>query len=205
MSDLLEHIAPTRLVPEGHYGPEGATGVSARAANTSASPLAAATLVARKGATGRLIVACAAAGLPLADAPRSSGGAGLEAVGTGPGRWLVLAEGMSGPDLVARLAGMAQGLAAITDQSDAHLILDICGERARAALEKGVTVDLEPTVFRAGDAATTVVSHVGVTFWQRDGATYRFAVGRSFAPAFLRWLTVSAAEFGFALAGTGRG
>ncbi|MFG1375348.1 sarcosine oxidase subunit gamma [Xanthobacter autotrophicus] len=201
MSDLLEHLAPTRLVPEGHYGPDGAAGVSARAVET----LAAATLVARKGATARLIVACAAAGLPLADAPRFSAGAGLEAVGTGPGRWLVLAEGVSGADLVARLAGMAQGLAAITDQSDANLILDISGPDARAALAKGVTVDLDPTVFSAGDAATTVVSHVGVTFWRRDADTYRFAVGRSFAPAFLRWLTVSAAGFGFALTGTGRG
>ncbi|MCG5234222.1 sarcosine oxidase subunit gamma [Xanthobacter oligotrophicus] len=201
MSDLLEHIAPTRLVPEGHYGPEGSAGVTARAVET----LAAATLVARKGATARLIVACAAAGLPLADAPRASTGAGLEAVGTGPGRWLVLAEGMSGADLVARLAAMVPGLAAITDQSDANLILDISGEKGRAALAKGVTVDLDPTAFAEGHAMTTAVSHVGVTFWQRDGATFRFAVGRSFAPAFLRWLTVSSAEYGFTLSGTGRG
>lgn len=201
MSDLLEHIAPTRLVPAGHYGPEGSAGVTARVVET----LAAATLVARKGTTSRLIVACAAAGLPLADAPRVSIGAGLEAVGTGPGRWLILAEGMSGAELVARLAATAQGLAAITDQSDANLILDVSGEKARAALAKGVTLDLDPTAFAAGDAATTTVSHVGVTFWQRDADTFRFAVGRSFAPAFLRWLTVSAAEYGFALSGTGRG
>ena len=201
MSDLLEHIAPTRLVPAGHYGPDGAEGVSAHVADT----LAAATLVARKGAVGDLVVACGAAGLPLADAPRFSAGAGLEAVGTGPGRWLVLAEGMSGADLVARLTGMVQGLAAITDQSDANLVLDIAGPDARAALAKGVTLDLDPTAFAVGDAATTAVSHVGVTFWQRDAATYRFAVGRSFAPGFLRWLTASAAEFGFTLTGTGRG
>jgi len=201
VSDLLEHIAPTHLVPEGHYGPQGSAGVTAHAVETPA----AATLVARKGATARLIVACAAAGLPLADGPRVSAGAGLEAAGTAPGRWLVLAEGVSGADLVARLAAMAPGLAAITDQSDANLILDISGEKARAALAKGVTVDLDPTAFAAGDAATTTVSHVGVTFWRRDADTYRFAVGRSFAPAFLRWLTVSAAEYGFALSGTGRG
>jgi len=201
VSDLLEHIAPTRLAPAGHYGPEGVAGVTARAAES----LAVATLVARKGATARLIVACAAAGLPLADGPRLSASAGLEAVGTGPGRWLILAEGMSGADLVARLAAMAPGLTAITDQSDANLILDISGEKARAALAKGVMVDLDATAFAAGDAATTTVSHVGVTFWQRDADTFRFAVGRSFAPAFLRWLTVSAAEYGFALSGTGRG
>ncbi|ABS69922.1 Sarcosine oxidase gamma subunit [Xanthobacter versatilis] len=201
MSDLLEHIAPTRLVPAGHYGPEGAAGVTARAVD----PVAAATLVARKGATARLIAACAAAGLPLADGPRISASAGLEAVGTGPGRWLILAEAMSGADLVARLSAMAPSLAAVTDQSDANLILDVSGEKARAAMAKGVMVDLDPTAFAAGDAATTTVSHVGVTFWQRDAATFRFAVGRSFAPAFLRWLTVSAAEFGFALSGTGRG
>lgn len=202
MSDLLEHIAPTRLVPDGHYGPDGAHGVLARAVDT----LSAATLVARKGATGRLLAACAAAGLPLADGPRATAGAGLEAIGTGPGRWLVFAEGLDGPALVARLKALAGGLAAVTDQSDANVIFDISGPKVREALAKGISVDLHPLAFKAADAATTLVSHVGVTFWQtQEAPAYRFAVGRSFAPAFLRWLTVSAAEFGFILSGTGRG
>ncbi|MFG1344951.1 sarcosine oxidase subunit gamma family protein [Xanthobacter autotrophicus DSM 431] len=202
MSDQLEQLAPTRLVPAGHYGPDGATGVSAR----TVERLALATLVARKGATASLLAAASAAGLPLVDAPRLGTGAGLQAVGTGPGRWLVMAEGLEGPALVAWLKSLFPGLAAITDQSDANLVLDISGPKVREGLAKGVAVDLHPVAFEAGDAATTSVSHVGVTFWQMDDAPrYRFAVPRSFAPAFLRWLTASAQEYGFALANAGRG
>lgn len=202
MSDLLAHLAPTRLVPEGHYGPEGSTGVTARVVEG----IAAATLVARRGAIRSLLAAASAQRLPLVDAPRVSAGGGLEAVGTGPGRWLVLAEGVSGATLLARLRDLSGGLAALTDQSDANLVIDVSGPRVRAALMKGVGVDLDPVAFGPGDAATTVVSHVGVTFFQRDDApTYRFLVGRSFAPAFLRWLAASAAEYGLALSGTGRG
>lgn len=202
MSDLLAHLAPTRLVPEGHYGPEGSTGVTARVVEG----IAAATLVARRGAVRSLLAAASAQRLPLVDAPRVSAGGGLEAVGTGPGRWLVLAEGVSGATLLARLRDLSGGLAALTDQSDANLVIDVSGPRVRAALMKGVGVDLDPVAFGPGDAATTVVSHVGVTFFQRDDApTYRFLVGRSFGPAFLRWLAASAAEYGLALSGTGRG
>lgn len=201
MSDLLHHLAPTRLVPDGHYGPADATGVTAAMVEN----LAAATLVARRGQTSALIAAAAQAGLPLADAPRVSTGAGLEAVGIGPGRWMVVAPDLDGAALLARLKGFCAGLAAVTDQSDANLVLDVCGPRVRDALAKGVALDLDPSVFKAGDAATTSVSHVGVTFWLRADGAYRFAAGRSFAPAFLRWLTASAAEYGFALSGTGRG
>lgn len=201
MSDLLHHLAPTRLVPDGHYGPHDTTGVTASVVEN----LAAATLVARRGGTGALMTAAGAAGLPLADAPRVSSGAGLDAVGVGPGRWLVLAPGLGGASLRARLTGFCTGLAAVTDQSDANLVLDVSGPRVRDALAKGVALDLDPSVFKAGDAATTSVSHVGVTFWLRADGAYRFAAGRSFAPAFLRWLTASAAEYGFALSGTGRG
>ncbi|MFS8037906.1 sarcosine oxidase subunit gamma [Xanthobacter sp. AM11] len=202
MADLIAHLAPTRLLPEGHYGADGAAGVSARLVEG----LAAATLVARRGAAGRLAAACAAAGLPLADAPRLYAGAGLEAVGTGPGRWLVFAPETGGAALRSRLAALAADLAAVTDQSDANLVFDISGAKARDALAKCVAVDLHPSAFRAGDAATTLAAHAGVTFWLADAApVFRFAVPRSFAPAVLRALCAAAAEYGFALAGTGRG
>lgn len=202
MSDLLAHVPHSRLVPEGHYGPAGAPGVTAR----QVLGLAAATLTARRGKGAELARRFGAAGFPLVDAPKAVANAALTAIGTGPGRWFVAAEGMTGAALVAHLRTIAGADAAVTDQSDANVILEVAGGHARAALAKGVALDLHPSVFATGDAATTVVSHVGVTLWQCDPApAYRFAVARSFAPAFLRWLTASAAEFGFALSGTGRG
>lgn len=201
MPDLFANISPARLLPEGLYGVEGTAGVAAR----EVGGLAAATLVARAGKTAALVSACTAAGLPLVDAPRMGMGAGLEAIGTAPGRWLVLAEGTGGRALRHRLEAIGPGLAAVTDQSDANLILDIQGPRARDALMKGVTLDLDPAAFAPGDVATTIVAHVGVTFWRREGETFRFVVGNSYAPAFLRFMAASAAEYGFALAATGRG
>ncbi|MFG1478937.1 sarcosine oxidase subunit gamma family protein [Xanthobacter sp. V4C-4] len=202
MSDLLAHVPHTRLVPEGHYGPAGTPGVTAR----QVLGLAAATLAARKGKAADLVARLAGAGIPLADAPKAVSTAALTAVGTGPGRWLITAEGQTGATLLARLQTICGPDAAVTDQSDANVVLDIGGAHVRAALAKGVALDLDPRAFAAGDAATTVVSHVGITLWQTEEApAYRVAVARSFAPAFLRWLTASAAEFGFALSGTGRG
>lgn len=202
MSDLFNALSPAHLVPAGHYGVQGVTGVNAQVV----ANLAAATLMARKGKTAELIAAATAAGLPLVDAPKASSGAGLEAIGTGPGKWFVFSEGSDGATLRRRLEALATGLGAVTDQSDANLVLDISGPKVREALVKGVAVDIDPRAFQPGDAATTPVSHVGVTFWQRsDAPSYRFAVGNTFAPAFLRWLATSAAEYGFALSGTDRG
>lgn len=196
MADALAYLSPARLVPDGHYGPAGAAGVRA----VRLGGVAAATLVTRRGAAPRLVRLAAEAGLPLEDAPRASGAGALTAIGTGPGRWLVFAEGLSGTALRARLASLAQDEGAVTDQSDAHLLFDLSGPDVREALARGVTLDLHPRAFGAGDAATTLVAGISLTFWQTDAApTYRFAVPRSFAPAFTRWLAASAAPFGFTL------
>jgi sarcosine oxidase subunit gamma len=202
VADILAHLAPTTLLPEGHYGAPG-EGVSARLLPGGS----AASLVARRGAAAALAARFAEAGLVLPAGPKAAVAAGLTLVGTGPGRWLAFADA----DLLpGRLHALAQGLAAVTDQSDAGLMFEVSGPGVRAALAKGVMVDLDPSAFGAGDAATTTVSHVNLTFWQAAGTeaeapAYLFAVPRSFAPAFLRWLAASAAEFGFALSGTGRG
>lgn len=200
--DLFQGAAPAASLPEGRYGAPGTDGVRTHVL----TDLSAATLVARRGRADVLTARFAAAGLTLPEGPKATFADNLTLLGTGPGRWLVLAAEETPDGLLARLTDLAQDAAALTDQSDANLILELSGPRVRDALAKGVMLDLHPSVFGPGDAATTTVSHVGTTFWQVDEApTYRFAVARSFAPAFLRWLAASAAEFGFALSGTGRG
>ncbi|MFG1359354.1 sarcosine oxidase subunit gamma [Xanthobacter pseudotagetidis] len=203
MADILADIAPTTLLPQGHYGAPG-EGVRARLL----PGWSAATLAARRGAGEALAARFAEAGLVLPAGPKAATAAGLTLVGTGPGRWLAFAQGTG--TLPDRIAPLADGLAAVTDQSDASLMFEVSGPSVRAALAKGVMIDLDPSAFAPGDAATTTVSHVNLTFWQTpeplaDSPAYMFAVPRSFAPAFLRWLAASAAEFGFALSGTGRG
>lgn len=189
MPDLLAAIPPTSIVPTGHYGVEG-TGVTVTLVDGPA--LAS---LATRGDPQALDARCRAAfGTPLPSGPRHAAGPDLGFVGIGPGRWLAVG---AGADLEDRLrAALGTGVA-VADQSDAYLLFDVGGPEARAALAKGVAIDLDPAAFRPGDAATTSVALVGVTFWQLDALpTYRFAVARSFAPSFSRFLVVSAAEFG---------
>jgi methylglutamate dehydrogenase subunit D len=66
----------------------------------------------------------------------------------------------------------------------------------RDALSKGVVVDLHPETFRPYDTATTSVALIGVTLWLLPNGAFRFAVARSYAASFLRFLVASAMEFG---------
>lgn len=201
MADLLDHLPVTRLVPAGRHGRmDGAAGVTARLI----ADTAAATLVARRGVTpsgGAL-----GHGLALPEGPKAAFGGGLSVIGTGPGRWLAVADALSGEALQEQLAGALGDQVARTDQSDALLIFEISGLRARDALATLCTLDLDPLAFAPGDAATTAMAFVGVTVWQVDAAPiYRCAVARSFSAAFLRALAAGALQYGFALEGTGRG
>src|SRR5215472_7966144 len=126
----------------------------------------------------------------------------LAFVWAGPGHWLAVTEGGDGSSFEKLLRHDLSNLASISDQSDSRAIVRIAGARARDALAKGVPLDLNPRVFTAGDAAVTTVGHIGVHLWQLDEApTYEFAVSRSYAAAFWRWLIDSAAEFGAAIKG----
>ena len=57
-------------------------------------------------------------------------------------------------------------------------------------------------MFRPGDVAVTIASHIGVTLWQTSDAQtagapqYRLAVARSYAASFWRGFVASAAEYG---------
>ncbi len=199
MADVLEFLPVTRLVPAGRHGRmEGAAGVTARLL----ADTAAATVVARRGVTPD----GAALGVTLPVGPKAVFAEGLTVIGTGPGRWLAVADAISGDGLQHQLAGALGTQAALTDQSDALLIFEISGPQVREALATLCTLDLDPIAFAPGDAATTSMAFVGVTFWQTDAApTYRFAVARSFSAAFLRALTAGALQYGFVLEGTGRG
>lgn len=196
MPDLLAAIPHTRIVPPGHYGVEGA-GVTV----TLVEGLALASLATR-GDPQALDAPCRTAfGVGLPTGPRHAAGPELGFVGLGPGRWLAIGTGAALEERL--LAALAPGVA-VADQSDAYVLFDVTGPSARTALAKGVAVDLDPAAFAPGDAATTSVALIGVTLWQLDAApTYRFAVGRSFAPGFSRFLATSAAEFGCTIIGRG--
>jgi heterotetrameric sarcosine oxidase gamma subunit len=158
-----------------------------------------ATLAARKGKAGDLAAAVRSAygavlpsGSTVDDSPTAS------FIGTAPGQWFVVSERLPNGALAEDLQARLGALASITDQSDGRGVIRVSGPRARAALAKGVPVDLHPSVFRPGSAATTVISLIGAQIWQVDDVpTYDIAVFRGYAGSFWHWLTASAAEFGY--------
>ncbi|MFH1554330.1 MAG: sarcosine oxidase subunit gamma family protein [Pseudomonadota bacterium] len=204
MSELLAEIPASALVPEGHYGARTPVpGVVAALVGT----LALATMVARRDALDSVAeLALEKLGLTLPRGPYTASAGDLTLVGTGPGRFLVVGEGITGAPLLERLGHAFGKTAALTDQSDGQVVIQLSGPCTRDTLAKLVPVDLDPSVFKAGDAAATLVALIPVLIWQADAAPiYRFAVPRSFAPAFLRALVGAGAEFGLQLTGTGRG
>jgi len=158
-------------------------------------------LLARKGAANKLADRVSQEfGIKL---PRTAGYVGsnpIAFVWAGPSQWLALGDSADGRMLEQQLRSRLSGLASVMDQSDGRTIVRIAGPNARAALAKGVLIDLHSGAFRPGDTAITTVGHMGVHFWQVDELpTYEFATPRSFAVALCEWLIDAAAEFGVAL------
>jgi sarcosine oxidase subunit gamma len=187
VADLLDFLPPAVLVPAGHYGAAG-TGVTIAVSDG----VGIASIAAVRGQAAALAERCDARfGVALPTGARWAAGADVTFIGLGPGRWLAVS------DVVADLEGLlAEALgpsAAVCDQSDGFVLFDVAGPGARGALAKGVAVDLDPSVFGPGAAATTSAAQIGLTLWQVDGApSFRLAVGRS------------AAEFGCAVTVAGR-
>lgn len=158
-----------------------------------------ATVMARKGRAAALRAAVETAyGVAPPDSARHVAGPAAAFIGTGPGQWLALSERLRNGDLATDLARSLQGLASISDQSDGRAVIRIAGPRARDVLAKGLPIDLHPSVFAPGSAATSVIGLMGVTLWQADDTpAYDIVVFRSLAGSFWKWLTDSAAEFGY--------
>lgn len=138
--------------------------------------------------------------LPLV-AGRSVRTGELCALWLGPDEWLL--RGPEGADLVAPLH---RALAGVMHQAveigDARAVLGLAGGSARDVLLKGCSLDLHPTVFRAGGCAQTLLGRVGVLIHllTEDGPVFDLYVARSHADYLWRWLEDAALEYGFAVA-----
>jgi len=189
MTSALDGIPVTVMPGAGHYGPKGMDGVRLRLFDMGGI----ATLAARRGAAAALAEAAKASlGIDLPEGSGTATANGITAIGTAPGHWLLVArEG----DLVERLAPLGPH-ATTTGQTDGYAAFEVSGARVRDLLAKGVTVDLDPSVFPVGAGATTNVAHLNVTFWREGEETYVFLVGRSFAVALARFFLSSGAEYG---------
>lgn len=137
-------------------------------------------------------------GVALPAGPRRAGSGAFAFSGVGLDQWLAGAEGAEAAGFASRLRGRIGLFAAVTDQSDARLVLCLSGPCVREVLAKGVPIDLHPEAFKPGDVANTVVAHTGVQIDMLDATpVYQLLTPRSTAGSFWSWLTASAAEFGY--------
>jgi methylglutamate dehydrogenase subunit D len=166
---------------------------------TELTGLGLATVACRKGQAAALSAAVRKAyGLDLPASSRVAQGAAVRFIGYGPGQWLAVSEALANEALASELAAKLQGLASVSDQSGGRTVLRVSGNRARDVLAKGLPLDLDPRAFPLGSAATSAISHIGLQLWQADDTrSYDIAIFRSLSESFWRWLTASAAEFGY--------
>jgi sarcosine oxidase subunit gamma len=156
-----------------------------------------ATVAARRGAPLRVAVK-ASYGVDLPEGSAIAHGPQVSFIGYGPGQWLAVSESLANEALAGDLAQKLKGLGSISDQSGGRTVFRISGPRARDVLAKGLPIDLDPRSFPLGSAATSTISLMGVQLWQTDDTrSYDIAVFRSVSASFWRWLTASAAEFGY--------
>ncbi len=111
---------------------------------------------------------------------------------TGPEKFLAVADNEV-PDFDITLAQTANGLAAITDQSDGRTILQITGPAARDALAKLLPIDLHPSSFPIDATAATLAGHIPIQIW-RSLEGFELSCFRSYAETLYKAL-VEACNF----------
>lgn len=137
-------------------------------------------------------------GLDLPSGPQRFEKNGVAIIGLGPDQWFMMSYEENSAGFVDELEKASRDRAAIVDQSDAWAIARVSGPAARAALAKGVSVDLDPQSFHVNSVATTVVAGIWTHLWQIDDSpAYEISVFRGFGSSFMSWLKESATEFGY--------
>ena len=83
------------------------------------------------------------------------------------------------------------GLAAVTDQSDAWAVLQIEGARVEDVLARLVPVDLRGNVFKENHVAKTMLGHMSVTLSRVGPQKFEIMVMRSMAATLVHDLQVA--------------
>jgi len=95
------------------------------------------------------------------------------------------------PDAEPAVAARLKGAAYTTDQTDVWTALDLSGPNARAALERICPIDLHPDAFALGDAARTMMEHLGTLIIRTGDDSFRLMSGSSSAGSFLHAIETS--------------
>lgn len=115
-------------------------------------------------------------------------GAGLAAQNrkTGPVQWFG-----HGRWLVSEAVDL-EGLAAVTDQTDAWAVVQIAGGGVENVLARLVPIDLRVVVFAQGQTARTMLGHMSVAITRVGPAAFEIMVMRSMAATLVHDLQAAA-------------
>lgn len=132
----------------------------------------------------------------LAGFLRGAAGGGPFAVrAVSPGQCFIAGdETLSHADMQA-LAGKLKPRADIVDQSDGRVRIMLDGPKAALVLAKGTAVDLAPQAFPIGQAAMTLIGHIGAHITRTDDDRFEIIVLRSFAESLWDELDHMSREF----------
>jgi heterotetrameric sarcosine oxidase gamma subunit len=115
-----------------------------------------------------------------------------------PDRWLLLGPQARPGERAAAWQDDCRSLATVVDLSSALAVLRLSGPAAREVLARGCRLDLDPGIFRAGQAAATVIAQVAVTVVALSSGVLLLTPATT-ARHFEDWLAAAATPFGFEL------
>lgn len=112
-------------------------------------------------------------------------------------QFYVVAEGLAEGALYLELKDKLNGIASVSEQSHARVIIRVSGPRSRSVLAKGTPVDLHAHEFPVGACAVTQMAHIGIHMVRTGGDAFEISVPRGFAESFWKWLAQQSEEFGY--------
>lgn len=146
----------------------------------------------------------AATGLDLPTKANTVASAGeMMILWLGPDEWWIVGPEGRTEDLLAGLRQAFQGQhTAVTDVSESRTVITLTGPKARDLLARGISLDLHPRAFAAGQCAQTSLSKANVLLHQTDDRpSYDIYVLKSFTDYLWQWMGLVAEDFGMAVAG----
>ncbi len=86
-----------------------------------------------------------------------------------------------------------------TPLSHSRVRVVITGTGIHELLAKGISVDLDPTIFRVGQFMQTALEHIGILLHRRADQQYELYLPATFARTLWTWLLDAALEEGYQL------
>jgi len=154
------------------------------------SGLALASLALRRGAAQPVPM-----GLPLPGPGGYVAGNGAGAFWTGPGQWMIEAEGRAEEDFAAALKAVVPGCS-VTEQTDGFVAFEIASSTGAAAIERLMAklFNIDTAGFGPGSATRTGFEHMSVFVIRRAADRLAVMAMRSAAGSVWHGLTTAAAR-----------